>query len=160
MRKPVKIQFHVEKSAGLAEVEIHYKSKQKASDRVKITDSKGCEKLFRLAFDADKIEYREEFIILMMNRASHVLGYVKISTGSSTGTVVNKQLIFQAALNANACSIVVAHNHPSGNLNPSAADISVTKELKEAGKLLDIAVLDHLILTEESYYSFADEGMI
>lgn len=160
MKKSIQIQFHVEKSANLAEVEIHYKNKQKPSDRVKIAGSKDCEKLFRLAFDADKIEHREEFIILMLNRANAVLGYVKISTGSSTGTVVNKQLIFQASLNANACSIIVAHNHPSGNLKPSDSDIRITKELKEAGKLLDIQVLDHLILTNESYYSFADEGMI
>jgi DNA repair protein RadC len=95
-----------------------------------------------------------------MNRANYVLDYEQISSGGMTGTVADPKIIFNKALHKNACSLIVAHNHPSGNLRPSKADLDLTKKLKHAGSLLDLPVLDHLIITTSGYYSFADEGVL
>ena len=96
---------------------------------------------------------------MLLNRANKVLGIFEVSSGSSTGTVVDPKLIFAAAIKGNACGIIMAHNHPSGNLNPSQADIDLTKRVKGGGKFLEIQVVDRLIVTIEGYYSFADEGL-
>lgn len=103
----------------------------------------------------------EEFWIIVMNRANRVLGREQISIGGTTGTVVDAKVLFKRALGQEkVTSIILSHNHPSGNLMPSTADIELTKKLKAAGKILDIDVLDHLIIAEQGYYSFADEGRI
>ncbi|WP_317168263.1 JAB domain-containing protein [Pontibacter pamirensis] len=102
----------------------------------------------------------EQFKVMLLNRANKVLGIYETSTGGVAGTVADPKLIFVAALKACASSIVLCHNHPSGNLKPSAADLQLTKKIKQGGELLDIAVLDHIILTSESYYSLADEGLL
>ena len=107
-----------------------------------------------------QIDRLEEFAILCLNRANKVLGYAKISQGGLAGTVADPKVIFQVALKANASSIILAHNHPSGSTKPSQNDIDLTKKLKNAGQFLDLAVLDHIILSSEGYYSFADEGLI
>lgn len=100
----------------------------------------------------------EEFWILLLNRANRVMKRVKISSGGTSGTVVDSKVVFKAALEHTASSIILCHNHPSGNTQPSQADLDITKKLKSAGKTLDIAVLDHLIITDRGYFSFADEG--
>ena len=102
----------------------------------------------------------EEFWIIILNRANYVLRKNKISSGGISGTVADPKLIFKSALDHSGSSIILVHNHPSGNLQPSQADISLTKTLKEAGKFLEIPVLDHIIVSDNSYFSFADEGMI
>ncbi len=102
----------------------------------------------------------EEFWILLLNRANRVMQKVQISTGGVAGTVVDAKIIFKKALEYSASSIILSHNHPSGNTQPSQADIDITRKLKMAGKTLDISVLDHLIITDRGYYSFADEGMM
>ncbi|QMW03774.1 RadC family protein [Spirosoma foliorum] len=102
----------------------------------------------------------EEFWILLMNRANEILRPVQISTGGVSGTVADPKLIFKQAIEHLASSMILFHNHPSGNLLPSQADKDLTKKLKDAGRLLDIPVLDHLIFTDKSYYSFADEGTL
>lgn len=102
----------------------------------------------------------EEFWIVILNRANYVLRKNKISSGGISGTVADPKLIFKSALDHSGSSIILVHNHPSGNLQPSQADISLTKTLKEAGKFLEIPVLDHIIVSDNSYFSFADEGMI
>ncbi|MCW3071308.1 MAG: repair protein [Bacteroidetes bacterium] len=89
-----------------------------------------------------------------------MLGFSKISQGGLSGTVVDAKVVFQVALKANASSILLAHNHPSGNLKPSEADLMITKNIREAGKLMEIPLVDHIILTDEGYYSFADEGSL
>jgi DNA repair protein RadC len=89
-----------------------------------------------------------------------VLGIFEVSSGGVTGTVADPKLIFVAALKANACAIVISHNHPSGNLKPSQQDEQLTQKINQAGKFLDIKLLDHIIVTSEGYYSFADEGLI
>lgn len=125
----------------------------------KVTCSNDAVEVLRSIW-SDQIEYREEFIILCLNRANKVLGYSRISSGGTTGTVADPKIIFQIALKSNASSIILAHNHPSGNSKPSESDTKLTDKLKNAGQLLDIPVLDHVILTIESFFSFADEGIL
>jgi DNA repair protein RadC len=112
-------------------------------------------------YDKNTIALQEQFIVLYLNRANLVLGGHKVFTGGLTGTVADIRLILGIALKACACSIIISHNHPSGNLKPSGADQELTNKLKEAGKLMDITLMDHIILSPEgSFYSFADEGLI
>lgn len=102
----------------------------------------------------------EEFWILILNRANRITKKYQISQGGVTGTVADPKIIFKIAVEELASGIILAHNHPSGNLNPSQADVDLTKKLKEAGRLLDIQVLDHIIVAGKNYYSFADESML
>lgn len=102
----------------------------------------------------------EEFWILMLDRANKELARKRVSIGGISGTVVDAKVVFKEALDWRSSSIVLIHNHPSGNLSPSKADKSLTNQLKEAGKLLDIPILDHLIIAGNNYLSFADEGML
>ena len=103
---------------------------------------------------------KEEFWILLLNRSNRFIGRVCISTGGVSGTVVDAKVIFKKAVESLASSMILCHNHPSGNLRPSQADIDITRKLKRAGESLDIAVLDHLIIADNGYFSFADEGKL
>ncbi len=147
------------KDENLCEIEVTYKSKLKPSELIKVTCSKDAYN-YLCSVWSNKLEHTEEFMILCLNRANKVMGWARVSSGGLSGTVADPKVIFQVALKSNACSLVLAHNHPSGNLQPSEADIRLTRKMKEAGSLLDLPVLDHLILTSEGYYSFADEGLI
>lgn len=102
----------------------------------------------------------EEFHIIYLNNSNKVIDQLLLSKGGITGTLVDVRLALKKAIEVGATSIILAHNHPSGNLNPSAADKQLTQKLKIAGESLDIKVLDHIIVTEKSYYSFADEGLL
>ncbi|HOU31014.1 MAG TPA: DNA repair protein RadC [Bacteroidales bacterium] len=102
----------------------------------------------------------EEFWILFLNRANRVIHQMKLSQGGVSGTVTDVRIIMKKALDFLASGIIVCHNHPSGNLTPSDADIKITRKIKEAGELIDIQLLDHLIISEKDYYSFADNGLI
>ena len=104
--------------------------------------------------------YQEEFWILLMGRSQKVLGKELISRGGLSDVLVDPKIVYSIALRYMATGIILIHNHPSGNLKPSSGDIAITKRLSEAGKLLEIQVLDHLIITDKSYFSFADEGVI
>jgi DNA repair protein RadC len=142
----------------LSEVSINYKPLFKPSELPQINTSADALKCFRGIW-SDKINHIEEAYILLLNRSNRVLGYSLLSSGGTSGTVVDIKVIFQTALKTNAHSLILGHNHPSGNLKPSEMDIRLTKEVKEAGKFLGIQLLDHLILTEDGHYSFADEKM-
>jgi DNA repair protein RadC len=145
----------------IAEVSLIYRSKVKASERAQVKSSQDAYKLFIDTWDADTLEHVEEFKILLMNRSNAVLGIMDVSTGGISGTVTDVRIILQAAIKTNASGIIVAHNHPSGNLNPSESDTRLTQKIKEAVTLMDIQLLDHLILTtDDSYFSFADNGLI
>ncbi len=144
----------------VAEVELIYKTKVKAADRPKITCSKDAYKLLLQTWDMNKIELLEQFKVLLLSRGNRVLGLYEVSTGGITGTVADIRLIFAAALKTNSVYIFLSHNHPSGNLKPSRADDQMTEKFKQAGKFLDIEVLDHLIVTKDGYYSYADEGVL
>lgn len=101
----------------------------------------------------------EEFWLIMLNRANLVIKKELISRGGVSGTVVDTKIIFKTAIGNHASSIIICHNHPSGNLKPSDADLKITKNIKEAGKIMEIPLLDHLIITDNGFYSFADEGL-
>ncbi len=128
-----------------------------SNEKTKITGSKD-------AYDLIKSELldisHEQFWILMLNRANRVIKKCLISQGGVAGTVADPKIIFKLALEELASGVILAHNHPSGNLTASQADIDLTKKLKDAGRLLDIQVLDHLIVAGQKYFSFADEGLI
>ena len=152
------IKNHDDFSTLIAEVEISYSHKVKVSEQVKVGSSNDCyNHVLPLWKD---IDYRESFAVLLLSRSNRVLGLRWISSGGISGTAVDVKLIFQAALKANASGIIAIHNHPSGNLSASDADIKITRKIKEAGIILDISLLDHVIITSEGYYSMADEGII
>lgn len=142
----------------ISEISVSYSNSKK--EKLKAKDSKQCYALFLDSWNKNTIELQEEFKILLLNRANNVLGIYNLSRGGTTGTVVDAKLVFSVALKCNASSIIIAHNHPSSNLTPSEADKTITNKLKQAGKLLDITLLDHLIVTKDNFYSFLDEGLL
>jgi len=135
------------------------KSIQSDFPKQKITSSRDSQEFIR-QFYGDDIEIYESFFLLLLNRANNTIGYAKISQGGTAGTIVDSKIVAKYAVDSLASAVILAHNHPSGNTKPSPADIQITKKLRDGLKLLDIEVLDHIILTEESFYSFADEGMM
>lgn len=144
----------------VAEIQLSYKSNVKPSLRPKITSSRDAHEVLRQVWNDSVIELCEQFKVLFTNRANKVLGVFEVSTGGISGTVADPKLIFAAALKACSTGLILSHNHPSGNLTPSQADIDLTRKIKEGGKLLEIQLLDHIILTSEGYFSFADEGLV
>ena len=144
---------------GLSEIQISYTPAKIEVNPTKITGSKSAAEILRHFFKSF-MEYREGFYVLYTNRANKPIGVYQLSLGGQTGTVVDTKMLLQVALKCHANGMIVAHNHPSGNTQPSESDISLTKKLKSACELLDLSLLDHVILTEDSYYSFADEGRL
>ncbi len=145
----------------VSEVSLTYRSKVRAEDRPQIRSSHEAYQVLQANWDDLTIELCEEFYIILMDRANRVKGRYRVSQGGMAGTVVDAKMVFAAALKSCASSIILAHNHPSGQLKPSQADRDLTHKLVEAGKLLDLPVLDHMILAPDGgYYSFADEGLI
>lgn len=144
----------------IAEISISYNLKFKASERPMINSSASAYEILIHQWNPGLLELKEEFKVILLNRANNVLGLFNLSSGGMAGTVVDLKLLFATVLKSCASTIILAHNHPSGNLIPSQADISITQQVKEAGKILDIKVFDHLIITKSSYYSFADEGIL
>lgn len=125
-----------------------------------ITDAQGAADIFRSIFpDLSFVEY---FYILLLNRKNAVIGYYQVSKGGMAGTLADPKVIFSVALKAAATSMIICHNHPSGNMRPSEQDIRLTRKLKEAGTILELPVLDHIILSpeEDTFLSFANEGLI
>ncbi len=144
----------------VSEINVTYRPKFKASERPKVSTSKEVYNVLCNNWDFNKIELLEQFKILLLNRANRIIGIYEVSSGGMAGTVADPKLVFSIALKTCASSIILSHNHPSGNLKPSQADISLTQKLKIAGTYLDIDVLEHIIITAEGYYSFADEGLM
>lgn len=140
------------------------------SIKVKVTISKG-EKIviqspdhvydvLRKIFNNDTLLWTEEMVMICMNRANQVIGYHKIASGGFSGVVCDPKVIMTIALQSAASSIILAHNHPSGNLQPSQADIEITKKIKNACDFLDMKLLDHMIVTDNGFTSLANEGII
>jgi DNA repair protein RadC len=144
----------------VAEVELVYKTKVKASERPKISSVKDCYNLLKELWNENTIEMQEEFKVMLLNRGNRVIGIYEMSAGGITGTVADPRLILAAAIKSLAVSIILSHNHPSGNLKPSKADEELTQKIKVAAAYHDITVIDHIIITSEGYYSFADEGLL
>jgi DNA repair protein RadC len=147
---------------NVSEIDIIYKRKVicKASERPAVNASSDAYTILLHYWNDDKIELLEEFKVLFLNRANKVMQLFAVSQGGLTGTVADPRLILAAAIKVAATSMILAHNHPSGNLKPSTQDQDLTSKIREAAKYFDIKVLDHIILTSEGYYSFADEGLL
>ena len=147
---------------NVGEIEIVYRKKTncKISERPKITKSSDAYEILMHYWDEGKIELMEEFKVLFLNQANRVLQIISLSQGGITGTVADPRLILATALKVAACSLVLSHNHPSGSLQPSRADEALSQKIRAAAAFHDIKVLDHLIVTADGFYSFADEGLL
>ena len=142
----------------VGEVELSYKSRTRSKNEI-LTASDAYQALLP-TFKEGTIDYKEYFKVLFLNQENQLLGYTLISEGGLTTTDVDVRIILQAALLTNSVALILAHNHPSGNLRPSQEDKNLTQKIKDAAQLMRITVVDHIILTSEGYYSFANEGMI
>jgi DNA repair protein RadC len=147
------------KSLRIAEIEVKYSTKIEPSERVQITCSKDAADAFRSVWRTP-LELKECFYAMYLNRANKVLGILLISEGGLSGCSVDVRSIYSAALKANSSYVILAHNHPSGQSSPSDADLKITDKVKNAGTILDIPVLDHIILLPIGYASLADDGYI
>ena len=142
----------------IAKISIKYDRTVKPSEMIKIVNSDTASKVFREIWNNDLLNYTEEFKIMLLNNSNKVIGIFDVSKGGQTGTLVDVRTVLTVALSAGSTGICLCHNHPSGTLTPSEADKKLTKKICEAAQLMDIKVLDHIILTQEEYYSFADQG--
>jgi len=141
----------------IAEVQITYSSKIKCIDRIKVTNFAVAASVFKMGWPS--FEHIEFLYLLLLNSQNQIIVKYFLAKGGLTGTVIYIRVIFQVALKTNTSSIMMAHNHPSGNLQPSDEDKKITRQIRDAGAILEIPLLDHFILTEDSYLSLADEGM-
>jgi DNA repair protein RadC len=150
----------MEEIVAVTEIEISYKPRIGSKQYIK--SSSDAYSLLRGFFSEDTIALKEQIVVILLNQANGVIGGYRLSEGGVTSAISDPRIIFTLAVKAVASAFVLAHNHPSGNLQPSKADIDLTSKLKDAGRLLDIKFMDHLIIVPEMgrYYSFADEGML
>jgi DNA repair protein RadC len=144
---------------SIPEITVSYKDNVKASERFVVKCSEDASRIFAQAHK-DCMEHHEEVNVLFLNRANRVLGISCIGKGGLDGSVVDIRIILQTALKANCSSVMLSHNHPSGSQKPSQQDITITQKLKEGCKTVGLLLLDHLIITNEGYISFADEGLL
>jgi DNA repair protein RadC len=147
--------------ANLGEVTVAYKYNSSLKNRPKITDDKKAHEIIMKLMDMDKIGLQEQIVVLYLNRTNLVIGTSNAFMGGLTGSVVDIRIIVATALNLMATGVIIAHNHPSSNLNASTQDITLTKKLKTALSYMDINLLDHFIVTPENeYLSMLNEGLI
>lgn len=142
----------------VAEIQVAYQNPVPSSERIKIQSSQHVYDVLLAYWERETMDFKEHFVVMYLNRANEILGLHRLSSGGIAGVVVDTKHVIAIALKANASSIILAHNHPSGALRPSEADRAITRKIRAAAKLLDLQVFDHLILTRHNYYSFADEG--
>lgn len=144
---------------GVPEIKIRYK---KASKEFlgQIGSSSDVARFIRSVFDPGSLELQESFIVLYLNQAHRIIGYYKHTIGAINATIADIRLIMATALTSASVALIISHNHPSGNNKPSQADIDLTRKVNEASRLFEIKLLDHVIVTKDLHYSFADEGMI
>jgi DNA repair protein RadC len=136
-----------------AEVKLTYITKVKASNRIQIKNAEDAASLFFKIWDMETIEHVEKVKMIILNRANKVLGVTNISQGGQSGSIIDTRVILQYAIKANASAVILAHNHPSGNLTASDADIKITNKIREALKLVEIQLLDHIIINKDEEYS-------
>ncbi|PZR31319.1 MAG: DNA repair protein [Azospira oryzae] len=144
---------------GVPGIKIRYNKSKKGFLGV-ASNSRDCYEFLKRVFDRRTIQLQESFVVIYLDKAHQILGYYKHSIGGITGTVADPRIIFATAIASASSSIILSHNHPSGNLNPSKADLEITQRIKDIGKLLEIQLLDHLIISKNGYYSFADKDLI
>ncbi|GAB3024472.1 JAB domain-containing protein [Niabella terrae] len=133
-----------------------------AGEQVPILSSKEAYEVLKQMYDEDTVLWQEETILLCISNSSHLIGWYRLSKGGMTGTVVDVRMVYTIALNTpGTTGIMISHNHPSGNLQPSTADRNITKLIKEAGDILQIRLFDHIIYTSDNgYFSFSDAGLL
>ena len=144
----------------LAEVTATYKTKVPLKDQPKISNSFTSAQYFKSVWNQQTINYTESFVVCFVNNANNIAGWAQISSGGMSSVLADPRVIFSLGLSAGASGLILSHNHPSGKLTPSQADLDMTRKLVTLGKMLQIEVLDHIIITEDAYYSFADEGIL
>ncbi|RZK11127.1 MAG: DNA repair protein [Flavobacterium sp.] len=144
----------------VSEIGIHYKYKTPYKDRIQVPSSNVAYEILKFAWDQNKIELMEQFKILLIDNKGSALGIVDIASGSINACIVDPRLVFAAALKAKASGIVLSHNHPSGHLIPSENDKKLTEKIWQGGEILNISIFDHLIVSPQNYYSFADNGIM
>lgn len=144
----------------ISEIELQYKPEMKAIDRPVLKCTDDVYQMFKQHWNMDLIELVEEFKVIFLNRSNAVLGILNVSTGGLTGVIADPRVIFVAALKSGATGLLLAHNHPSMNLNPSKEDIALTEKIKKAGQFLDIQIIDHLIINEKGYFSFVGAKLL
>ncbi len=144
------------KTYNIPRIKMSYVS-DSAQMTTKITGSADTAAMFRSTYEPGEIEMQEYFKVMYVNRANKVIGVQTVSMGGTSKCAVDVKIIFGGALTAKASSIVLCHNHPSGNKRPSIEDDALTRKLCDAAKLLDMCVLDHIIITKDEYFSYADE---
>lgn len=145
---------------NVSEIKVSFKPRIKANERTTVRSAREAYRVFLEQWSTDLIEYQEEFKIMLLNNANKVLGIIDLAKGAMDSVQVDLKILFAIALKASAKKIILAHNHPSGNLEPSRADKAITSRVVQVGQILDIAICDHLIITSQDYYSFADNGEI
>lgn len=150
----------MESQYKVCEVTLSYQPKIKSSEREKVLSSENAYKILLSVFDQETVQHKESMKVLLLNRANKVLGVCSISEGGINETSADVRIIMQAAILGSASAIILVHNHPSGELRPSKEDDGLTQRVKEVAKLMGIQLYDHLIITDESYYSYGDEGCI
>ena len=149
-----------ERSPKLAELKVAYRSRTKVAERQVVRTPKDVEAYLRAVWNKGTLELVEDFVVVCLNGNHQATGWVKVASGGLNSSLVDPRLVFGIALQTASTAIIVAHNHPSGSLEPSEDDRRMTRRLQEAGALLGIAVLDHLILTKESAFSFQEHGLM
>lgn len=142
------------------EINISFDKNRTVDFPKKISGSDSAAELIRSLFDKGEIEFHEVFFVIYLNRANEPIGYYKHSVGGIAGTVADNRIILAGALKSLSSALIISHNHPSGNTKPSESDKVLTKKLQDGARLLDIAVLDHIILTKSDYSSLADQGLM
>ena len=143
----------------ISEITVSYKDRIKASERAVIKHSSDVAGIMAVACETC-MEHHEEVHVLFLNCSNRVLGILNVARGGISGAIVDIRIILQTALKVSASAIVLAHNHPSGNINPSKKDIDLTQKLKSGCEAVGIKLFDHLIMTSETYTSLADEGLL
>jgi len=155
----MKKEMNKHNSTKIHEVEIVYK-RQLFDEMIIIKCSQDIDTFLRKTINLKVIDLKEIFWVILLSNSNGILGFSEIGKGDSTGVIVNLKEIFQLALKTNATSIIVCHNHPSGKLVASEQDKKITQKIKNASELFGMTLLDHIIITSEDYYSFADAGII
>lgn len=145
----------------LNEIKVQYERKPISLGKGKVKCSSDVVEILKEIYDKYRIGFQEEVIVLMFSFTNQLIGYFKLSSGGLTSTVVDTRIIFSVALKSLATNVIISHNHPSGNMLPSKQDDELTRRIVDAGKILDISLLDHIIVSPQfDYFSYADEGRL
>jgi DNA repair protein RadC len=144
----------------LAEIQVNYVPFVKPECQPKISSSADAFEVLKAFYPKETVYVQESFVVLYLNRANRVLGEYRMSMGGISGTLVDIRLLLSVALKSLSSGLILSHNHPSGNLVPSKADEELTNRIKQACNLMELKLLDHLIITDEQYFSFSDAGLV